>query len=806
MIMRNVFFFLILFSLSVPGRGQELITVSGRVVSEDLSGPVPYASVSFQETGGKIITGAISDDQGMFIIQGFFRGTYLIKVSFVGYETSEKEIVIGELNRNFDVGKIVLKTSATELEEVLVEGQRSVISSGLETKNFNMEDYPAQAGGTVLETLKVLPGITVDQEGKIILRGSDKVIVLVDGKQSSLTGFGSQKGLDNIPASNIERIEIINNPSAKYDAGGMAGIVNIVYKKETGKGINAELGFSFGLGAITKARPDLPSDLGSYSPTPKYIPSLNMNFRKEKVNFFLQSEQFFQKKLPNNEFTTRKYEDGRKIVSQVPENRTQQHYILKAGFDFYLNTKNILTFSGIYDWEKHIDTAQVPFINLDSGDRYRYWAWNEKEITGFMNYSANFNHHFTEPGHELNINAQYTKGWEDESYSLNDSSEYRVGMDATHILATEHITQLSGDYTRPMGSGRLEAGLKTQWRFIPVDYTINPGALSIIYPGMGDWSEWGENMYSGYLNYIYEREVFAVEAGMRAEYTDVYYTINPENIYYMENDSYSYFKWFPNVRVSYRINPANILSVFFNRRIDRPGEPELRIFPKYDDPELLKVGNPYLRPQYSEAYEIAYRKKWKSGSVFLSGFYRIITDPFMRIYSVDTLNTQYDIVNKIYQNTGKANNRGLEILISQNFRKSWKFSAGMNYYRNILEEYSGTMLFPYSRPFYLDRTVDNTWDLKISNQLELPKQIQVQLTALYYAPKNIPQGKELARSSLDLGIRKKIFDSRGEVFLNVSDIFNDFGLRQEIEGDGFTVLYENYYETRELKAGLKYKF
>ncbi|MFC2113705.1 TonB-dependent receptor plug domain-containing protein [Bacteroidota bacterium] len=159
--------------------------------------------------------------------------------------------------------------------------------------------------------MRIMPGVTVDQEGKVILRGSDRVVVLIDGKRSSLTGFGNQKGLDNIPASNIESIEIINNPSAKYEAAGLAGIINIKYKKENEVGFNGDVGLALGIGALTKRKPDLPTDLGSYSANPKLIPSLNMNYRREKVNLFLQSEAMFLKGLPNNEFTTRYYSGPR---------------------------------------------------------------------------------------------------------------------------------------------------------------------------------------------------------------------------------------------------------------------------------------------------------------------------------------------------------------------------------------------------------------------------------------------------------------------------------------------------------------
>jgi len=436
----------------------------------------------------------------------------------------------------------------------------------------------------------------------------------------------------------------------------------------------------------------------------------------------------------------------------------------------------------------------------------RYWNWKEEEITGYMNYAVNFKHKFTQPGHEFKVNAQYTKGWEDEGYHLNDSSAIRTkGSDATHILATEHTTSVSIDYVKPLRSGRIESGSKFQFRTLPVEYTITPGENSIIYPGMGDWSDWGENIYAGYVNYVLEKPKFDIEAGLRAEHTSVFYDISPENIYYKQNDSYSYFELFPNVRFTSKLNAYNILSVYFNRRVDRPGEAELRIFPKYDDPELLKVGNPYLRPQFTQSFELAYKHLWNLGSVFISGYYRIINDPYMRVYSIDNSNPQYSIVNKIYQNTGRASNTGMELLLSQQMAKVWKLSGSITGYNNVNDAYVGTLLFPYERPFSIEETSDVTWDFKVNNQFVLPKQVQIQLTAVYYGPKNLPQGNQWARSSIDAGLKKSVFKGKGEITFSASDIFNNFGIKQEYKEDGFTALYENYYETQVFRIGLKYK-
>ncbi len=733
-------------------------------------------------------------------------GQYAVTITFLGYEKVTIPVLIGEKNDNYNLGKILLKVKPGQLEEVVISSDRETVAAELDRKYFSLEDNFVQSSGSVLDVMKALPGITVDQEGKVLLRGSDKVAILIDGKQSSLTGFGNQKGLDNIPASNVTAIEIINNPSAKYDAAGMAGIVNIIYKKEKDTGFNGDVGLTLGLGQLSRRKEDLPTDLGSYAINPKVIPSLNMNYRMDKFNFFLQSEMLLQERLPNNEFTTRWYEDGQTVFSQVAENRKQVQYILKGGVDYNIDELNTLSISSIFDYENHTDTSQVPFINSVDMERYRFWSWSESEVTGFFNVRLDYNHKFREPGHEFSISLQYTKGWEDEAYYLNDSSSIRNSKDTTHLIATEYTIPFLVDYIKPLRSGRLEAGSKIQIRRIPVTYDIGPGDKSIIYPGLGDWSEWGENIYAGYVNYIHEKLKYDIEAGLRVEQTDVFYNLSEENVYYNQNDAYTYFRIYPNIRLTLKINDRNNISAFFNNRVDRPGEPELRIFPKYDDPELLKVGNPYLRPQFTQTYELAYKYYWPTGSVYVSAYHREIKDPFTRIYAIDTTNQDYNIINKIYQNVGSGTNTGFEFIVSQSISDFWKLDGSFNWYQNVIEAHEGRLLFPYERSFFIEKSVENTWNAKINNQVQLPKDTQLQLTFAYYASANIAQGHQHARSSLDLGLRKKIFNQRGEFIFSFTDVFNQSGIKQEVEGDGFKALYENYFETQIISMGIKYDF
>ena len=335
--MKNTLTVIILF-ISFLVKAQETITITGKIIDQKTQETLPFVSVSVtDEAINTLVTGTISDDNGRFEIKNLKVGKYIINITYLGFETVQRRIASGGLNPIFDLGKIELKPSAEALDEVTIEAKRATVNSALDKKSFSLTDNVAQSGGSVVDAMKTMPGVAFDQEGKVVLRGSDKVVVLIDGKQSSLTGFGNQKGLSNIPASNIERIEIINNPSAKYDANGFAGIVNIIYKKEKQTGLNGDVGLSLGLGALSKRKEDTPTDFGSFSVNPKLIPSLNLNFRTNKLNYFLQSEFIIQEALPNNEFTTRNYDDGRNIISQVPENRRQFRSIITGGIDWELS-------------------------------------------------------------------------------------------------------------------------------------------------------------------------------------------------------------------------------------------------------------------------------------------------------------------------------------------------------------------------------------------------------------------------------------------------------------------------------------
>lgn len=799
-----ILFFPLIFAIQAYSQNA---VISGRVIEESTKNPIPFANVILlEDKGDKVLTGTITENDGRFVLKGLTEGNYTISISFIGYETKTIPVLVGKLNETFDIGKIELQTSSENLDEVIVSAKREIVSSGLDKKTFDIDNNISQSGGSVLDAMRNLPGISIDPEGEVMLRGSDQVAVLINGKQSSLTGFGNQKGLDNIPASNIAGIEIINNPSAKYDAKGMAGIVNIIYKKEKETGFNGELGFNFGLGEFTNRRDNLPHIMEKYSFTPKYNPSVSLNYRTPKVNLFLQSDGIVRKKVNANEFVVRKYADGSPdVLSQFLENRSQQEYNIKAGFDWLINENNTLTLFGLFQDEYHIDRGHVPYDYISNSQRKRFWTWAEDENTRFMNYSAVYRHKFAEPGHEIEAGYLYTKGGEDELFPFTDSSAVRTSVDETHLLVDEIVSDFTVDYVKPLRAGRVELGTKVQLRKIPISYKIYPGQNSILDPNLGDWSEYDEDILAFYGNYVFESKSIDVEAGLRLENTTVAYDIDPANRYYTKNEAYNYLSFFPNVRLTFKFDDKNKLSAFVNRRVDRPGEFELRPFPKYDDPEILKTGNPYLRPQFTTTFELAYKSNWENGSAYISGFYRKINDIFSRIYTQDTTAVMM-VINAIPQSLGDGTNLGFELSFDQKITGFWDINGSFLWYANQIGAFTGASIYPYPQPFMFEQIKGNTWNLKMNNNLKLPANTEMQVTAVYQAPDIIPQGTVDSRFSLDVGMKKSILKGKADLILSATDLLNTSALKQRVTGFGFTLRSENYYETQVITFGMKYKF
>ena len=800
--MKRLVLFIFFFPFLIVAQNTKVV-LSGIIKDGKTKAVLPYANVVLKtEKDSVLITGTITNEEGLFSLTDVKKGNYILVVSSIGYQTQGQKVLVGSLSAFLDLGTIEIVETSKTLDEVTVTAKQDEISNKMDKKTFNLKDNISQAGGSVLESLKNLPSVTVGENGKVLLRGSDKVAVLIDGKQTALTGFDSQKGLDNIPASAIERIEIINNPSAKYDANGNAGIINIIFKKNVKQGFNGQVGLATGLGALWVKKENLPTIRPQFQKTPKLNPSLSMNYRKNKINVFLQGDWLYTQTLNKNEFSTRVYEGGETIIQQVKRNRTTDYETVKTGLDYSIDAHNTLSFSGLFNREKIDDRGDNPYFRQDFNNRYRLWQFVEDEVKYTASATTAFIHKFKQPGHSLTVNSSYYFHREDEKYAFTNILPAFTGTDAFKLLSDEHVFDVNLDYIKPLKQGRIETGTKFRRRTIPVNMQFFAGLNSPIDTHAGGWANYYETIPAVYGNYVYETQKIEVEGGIRVEYVKISYDVNPNHNTY-KSDGYDYFQPFPNVRFAYKMNENNKISLFYNRRVDRANEVDIRIFPKYDEPELIKVGNPTLKPQFTNTLEMGYKNILPKGS-FYTALYHRITDGTITRIATKVPNSV--LLYNIFQNAGRSYNTGIEVIFQQTASKLLSFTASANLYKNTINAFSITNKYPVPTLFTAKKQEGTSGNLKLNTLWHLPNGFETQATAVYLAPDIIPQGKIKERFSIDLGIKKQIQKGKGELFFNATDLFNTLRIEKIIEGNGFQLNSTDYYETQVYRIGYNYKW
>ena len=802
MISKIVFFTICVFALSLNGNAQNnSVTLSGIVKEKSTNAPMPYVTVVLKtEKDSALVLGTITNEEGRFTINTIKKGNYYIETSFIGYKIVRQNLFVGDLSSFLDAGTILLPEDSKTLSEVEVSAKQDEINSKMDKKTFNVSDNVSQTGGSVLQTMQNIPSITV-QDGKVQLRGSDKVTVLIDGKQTALTGFGNQSGLDNIPASAIEKIEIINNPSAKYDANGNAGIINIIYKKNKQDGLNGKVGLSTGLGALWIKKQNLPTIRPQYQYTPKINPSLSLNYRKNKVNVFFQGDYLYTQTLNKNEFVTRTYNDGTVINQQTKRNRTTTIGTAKTGLDWNINENNSFTISGLFSSEKILDNGDEPFFNNDLTQRNRLWKFLEDELKTTATASAGFEHKFKQVGRKLNIGFNYTFHREDEKYYFENILPTYTGLDSFKLISEEHVADFNLDYVQPLKYGKIETGFKFRRRVIPTNMQFIAGLNSPLDVNAGGWATYEETIPALYGNYIFENKKLEVEAGLRIEYVDLQYKVNPNHNTY-KSDGYNYTQPFPNIRLGYKINDKNKLSVFYNRRVDRPNEVDIRIFPKYDDAEIIKIGNPALRPQFTNLFEIGFKSSYNKGYFYSALYHKIADATITRVASTDSSKLIYSIM----QNADRSYNTGIELIFSQELVKWFSFNINVNAYQNTINQFTVVNKYPTTNIYNAPKQEIISGNTKLNCMFKLPKSVDIQLTAVYLAPDIIPQGQIGQRFSLDFGIKKSIQKNKGELFINATDLLNTMQIKKNIQSNDFKYVSTDYYETQVIRIGYNYKF
>jgi outer membrane receptor protein involved in Fe transport len=783
------------------GFSQQTTNVTGKILDKETKETVPFANIVLKSASdSSFISGTLSDEQGIFLLEDVSEGSYLLEISSIGYNTYSRAEYFGSLSDFIDLGIIPLSEATQQLEEVVVTGKQSTVSGNMEKLTFASEDLQVTRGGTVLETLGSLPGLTI-QDGKIQMRGSENVTILINGKQTALTGLDGQKSLDNLPASGIERIEVINNPSSKYTANGNAGIINIILKKDKNLGLHGKIDLNGGLGALTMRKENYPGIRPQFQRTPKINPSAAINFRKKSVNLFATGDYLFNQTLNKNEFVTRTYANGDIVNQQLKRNRTTHFITATTGLDWELGKQDMVNVSGLFGREIIIDKGDQPFFTQDFSENTRLWQFLEDEVKTTAIGTVKYQHLFENKGHKLEAAFHYTFHQEDEKYFFDNRYPQFEGKDSFKLISDEHVYDFSLDYSRPGPHGKLESGLKVRYRDIPTNMTFQPGFNSPLDVSAGGWANYKEFIPAAYFNYLYEIQKLEIEAGLRMEYVDLVYEVNPNHPTY-KTGGYQYFQLFPDFRMAYRLTDQLNLSLFYNKRVDRPREVDIRIFPKYDDAEIIKVGNPELSPQFTNHVEFGLKRASLNGFLYFALYGKFIDGTITRISTIASSNNW---IYNVFQNAGKSHLIGTDFIVSRNWNESIKSDFNANFYQNTIDAYTVSVLYPEQQTIQIEGQSIVSGNLKLTNSVVLSPAFKFQVQCVYYLPDILPQGTISDRFSLNAGLNWDLHNGSSLSF-SAQDILNTMYVQKQINGNGFSYSSVDYYETQKFMLGYHYKF
>lgn len=765
-------------------------TITGRIVDAESGYPLEYATISvFHGSDSSLASGATTNTQGEFIVQVPL-GRYYARLQFLSYGSAyQSNIELTADNSQVNLGSLELAPDSQQLEEVEVVAEKDQVQLALDKRIFNVGESLARVGGSASDILDNIPSVTVDVEGNVALRGSQNVQILIDGKPSGLVGISGADALRTLPADMIERVEVVTNPSARYQAEGVAGIINIILKKERRDGFNGSFSSNVGY----------PANMGA---------SVNLNYRKGWYNLFANYG------IRYYDFTGRGGTDF--IYDEVTEenpikfrdsdrthNRQGLSNNIRFGSDFFLNEQNTLSAAFLYRMSTSETKGEVSYLNYDVNNDLISSSIRgslEEETEPTMEADINYRRTFERKGQLLTANFQARRNTETEESAIRENLANGVLQQRTlnDEGAENYLFQL--DYTHPFSEdGRWEAGIRTNWDRNTNDYLVSQqqeGQWNVL-DSLSNTFVYTENVYAAYAILGDKPGRLSYQAGLRVEYSD----INSELLQTGETYPRSYPSLFPTIHLTYELSQEKSLEWSYSRRIRRPGGRWLNPFLSQEDKLRFRTGNPNLNPEFTNSVELGYLQHLSFASLTSSIYYRHTTDVMQRVTKTAISGgEQVQII--MPMNLATENSYGLEFVANADIAKWWKTNTNFNFYRQIIE--GGTVEGIGISD--LDLNSDTyTWNARNNMQFKLKEGLSAQTTFFYRAPMERPQGRSKALYVADAGISKDLFGKKGNLTLRVSDLFNSRKWRSITYGDNVTSESEFQWRPRTFTLGFTYQ-
>ncbi|WP_190811509.1 TonB-dependent receptor [Flagellimonas sp. S3867] len=761
-------------------------SISGVVLDNALKQPVAYAAIVIKsEDGTQTITGGITNDDGTFEIKKLPEGSFVLEVQFIGYKTHSQKLVITKRNRKVNVGTITLMEETSELEGVEVVAERTTIEQRVDRKVINVGKDLTTAGATASDIMNNIPSVNVDsQTGDISMRGNSNVRVMVDGKLSNVP---VAQLLRQIPSTSIKSIELITNPSAKYNPEGMSGIINIVLYK------NANIGFN---GSITTG---LTKGIEA-----KFNSSIDMNYRNGKFNFYGNYGNNIGKYV--NDGTILRLDEN--SLQKFDFFNNNKSHLYKAGVDFYLNDKNtisVFTNQNIFDGDGDGITA-VTYNNDPARNVTQFF--NDVSDNRSEQYNFDYKLDFEKEGHniELEVDHNQFKSGQDANFRTSGASLFPDYMDFVDTERTQTIANL--DYVNPLDSiSKIEVGLETRNFETDVDYSstgLSFNSVGDLIPTPSTDFIYNMDIYSAYATFSQKRNKWSYQIGVRVEDVEVKADTNTVRSF---TDKYT--QVYPSAFLTYDPNEKDQWQVSYSKRVDRPGLGQVNPIREWATPLISSFGNPSLVPQFTNSYEVNYTRRIKNGSITTGVFYRSISDEINRAVYVDRLDFNKLILT--FDNFDNTSAYGFELSTNYKATKWWSINGSFDFYsqtqRGITESLDPDAINPTEDDITVENVeVDNTaWNLRMNNSFKVNKKLTLQAFGFYRGQNRTLQFEIRPMYFVNLGARYSFAQGKGTLSFNYNDIFNTMrfgfdGQRPYLQEGGFN------WESNNVYVGMNYRF
>jgi outer membrane receptor protein involved in Fe transport len=764
--------------------------VSGKILDSDETTPLQFASVSvYNRVDTSLITGGTTDLDGSFEIPVEF-GSYLLKIDFISYKSkwvngAEISASAPELN----MGTIIMASDATVLQEIEVRAEKSQMQMALDKKIFNVGKDIASTSGNAADVLDNIPSVTVDVEGNVSLRGSEGVRILVDGKPSGLVGVRGSGGLQSLGADMIERVEVITNPSARYEAEGMTGIINIVLKKERKQGLNG----SFDL------RGGVPSNYGA---------GLSLNYRHKNLNLFT-NYGFRYRTGPGIGYRYQELTNDSvvNIVEQFEDrDRGGWSNSIRLGADYFLNDNNILTGSLNYriGQDRNNSTLEYhDYVNDYPGNPTGITVRTQDELEKEPNleYALNYKRTFKREGQELTAAVQYRESTESEdadykeTFYESDFSPITTPdlLQRSYNAEGEKSLLLQTDYIHPFGKeGKFEAGYRGSFRQIDNNYLVEEFAddrWQTITTLSNDFN-YDENIHAFYAILGNKPGRFSYQFGLRMELSDVLTELLQTN----ERNHRTYANFFPSVHFTYELSEGNNVQLSYSRRLQRPRFWDLNPFFTFSDARNIFRGNPNLDPEFTDVYEIGHIKYFSKASLSSNIYYRHTEGLIQRIQSLQQDGADLITVRQP-ENLATEEAIGMEFIFSTDPVDWWRMDASVNAFHSSVD--GSNLNQSYVREAF-------SWFGRINSRFTLWKKLDTQVRFNYRAPQQTAQGDNKSMHYFDLAFSRDVLNGKGTLTLSVNDLFNSQKYRYVNYGDNF--YSEGLHQRRARRVSLNFSY